>query len=107
MNKLTIKYHGNQIQKAADDYRSVNYYSLRYPDAVNRDVEYFYDSNGNLVKNLDNMIQRIKYNIINLPEVVAFSEEICLPFIIWPMDVKCVMHMDLTRQEHLPHWMTL
>ena len=74
MNKLTIKYHGNQIQKAADDYRSVNYYSLRYPDAVNRDVEYFYDSNGNLVKNLDNMIQRIKYNIINLPEVVAFSD---------------------------------
>ncbi|MCS3282601.1 DUF6443 domain-containing protein [Bacteroides salyersiae] len=80
MNKLTIKYHGNQIQKAADDYRSVNYYSLRYPDAVNRDVEYFYDSNGNLVKNLDNMIQRIKYNIINLPEVVAFSDGNLLTF---------------------------
>lgn len=80
MNKLTIKYHGNQIQKATDECRSVNYYSLRYPDAVNYDVEYFYDSNGNLVKNLDNMIQRIKYNIINLPEVVAFSDGNLLTF---------------------------
>lgn len=80
MNKLTIKYRGNQIQKATDDFRSVNYYSLRYPDAVNYDVEYFYYSNGNLVKNLDNKIQRIKYNIINLPEVVAFSDRNLLTF---------------------------
>ena len=78
--KLAIKYHGNQIQSATDERRSVGYYNLRYLDDQNADVEYFYDSNGNLVKNLDNRIGKIKNNILNLPEVVAFTDGNLLTF---------------------------
>ena len=78
--KLAIKYHGNQIQSATDERRSVGYHNLRYLDDQNADVEYFYDSNGNLVKNLDNRIGKIKNNILNLPEVVAFTDGNLLTF---------------------------
>ena len=77
---MAIKYHGNQIQSATDERRSVGYYNLRYLDDQNADVEYFYDSNGNLVKNLDNRIGKIKNNILNLPEVVAFTDGNLLTF---------------------------
>ena len=74
LNEMTIQYHGNQIKKVTDESRGHDYYVLRYQDAANKDIEYFYDSNGNLVKNLDNKIGFIKYNIINLPEAVAFND---------------------------------
>lgn len=74
INQMSIQYHGNQIQKVTDANRNLDYYVLRYQDAVDKEVEYYYDGNGNLVKNLDNKINLIKYNIINLPEAVFFSD---------------------------------
>ena len=31
----------------------------------------FYDTNGNLMANLDRKIVSIKYNLLNLPEVIS------------------------------------
>ena len=82
LNLLSVIYQGNQIKSATDNCRSMgfNYYNLRYPNDKNAEVEYFYDSNGNLVKNLDNRIGKIKNNILNLPEVVAFTDGNLLTF---------------------------
>lgn len=78
--KLAIRYQGNQIKSATDERRAVGYYNLRYLDDKNAEFEYFYDSNGNLAKNLDNRIGKIKNNILNLPEVVAFNDGNLLTF---------------------------
>ena len=82
LNLLSIVYQGNQIKAATDNCQSMgfHYYNLRYPNDRNAEVEYFYDSNGNLVKNLDNRIGKIKNNILNLPEVVAFTDGNLLTF---------------------------
>lgn len=72
INQMTVKYHGNQVQKVSDDSRYIDYSSLRYPGASNREIEYFYDDNGSLITNLDNNMGQIKYNILNLPEVIVF-----------------------------------
>ena len=48
----TIEYHNSNIQS---------------------DTTMFYDANGNLVKDAYRYISRIKYNILNLPDTIQFS----------------------------------
>ena len=43
-------------------------------NGANLTVEYYYDKNGNLCKDLDRGIDTIQYNCLNLPQVIAVSD---------------------------------
>ena len=52
-----------------------DYNDMVYPNLVGKDVEYEYDPNGNLIKNSDNRISLTTYNLLNLPQTIAFSDK--------------------------------
>ena len=69
-----IGYNGNQIQYVNDYSGSQNQYSVKeYQDKSNATIDFSYDANGNLIKDLDRDIVTIKYNILNLPEIIQFK----------------------------------
>ena len=66
---------GNQLRKVTDQgqdadlYSTIEYHSTE-PQA---DTTMFYDSNGNLIRDLDRGITTIRYNILNLPDTIQFA----------------------------------
>ena len=44
-----------------------------FKDGANHGVEYTYDKNGNLTKDLNKDISKIGYNLLNLPDEVTFA----------------------------------
>ena len=51
-----------------------NLYNVKeYQDLVNQQTEFYYDTNGNLITDLDRNIVTIKYNLLNLPELIQFG----------------------------------
>lgn len=79
MDQLTLTYNGNQLKNVWDGYGSQNQYNLKeYQDKTangsNTSVEEMaYDVNGNMTKDLDRDIVTIKYNLLNLPEIIQFK----------------------------------
>ena len=47
---------------------------FQFKDGVKQANEYTYDSNGNLTKDLNKGISTITYNVLNLPNMVTFSD---------------------------------
>ena len=71
-DQLSYTYHGNQIQSIADN-ASSTYKANGFVDGANAAQEYYYDANGNMHKDLNKGIEHIRYNRMNLPEVIVFS----------------------------------
>lgn len=44
-----------------------------YQDLANQPTEFYYDPNGNLIADLDRNIVSIRYNVLNLPDTIQFS----------------------------------
>ena len=67
IDNLTYDYSGagNQLRKVTDSYGSDGFH-----DGNKTGDDYAYDSNGNLVKDLNKGIDHISYNYLNLPEVI-------------------------------------
>ena len=73
-DQLYLTYNGNQLKNVWDDYGSRNQYNVKeYQDKASIDSEMAYDDNGNLKKDLDRDIVTIKYNLLNLPEIIQFK----------------------------------
>jgi RHS repeat-associated protein len=72
---LNYTYNGNQVTQIMDDYTSQSSYSIKeYHDkAYMTPNEIEYDENGNMKKDLDRDIVTIKYNLLNLPEIIQFK----------------------------------
>ena len=65
IDDLTYSYNGNQIKEISDKAGSLLYDgSFDFKDGANADVEYFYDANGALVKNLNKGISNIEYDVL-------------------------------------------
>ncbi len=74
IDALTLTYNGNQVKKVDDFFGSQNLYAVKeYNDRVNLPIEFTYDVNGNMVKDLDRNIVTIQYNVLNLPDVIQFK----------------------------------
>ena len=73
---LSFSYNGNQITSIFDYNGSQNLYTTKeYQDknhVYGATNEMAYDPNGNLIKDLDRDIVTIKYNVLNLPDVIQF-----------------------------------
>lgn len=74
IDSLTLLYHGNQLVSVEDKGTEPSLsMSMDFKDGSHESVEYSYDSNGNMVKDLNKGISRIEYNFLNLPQRISFS----------------------------------
>lgn len=62
---LSVTDHGQD----ADGYNVIEYHNTE----TQADTTFLYDANGNLVSDLDRGISTVKYNILNLPDTIQFS----------------------------------
>jgi len=74
VDNLTMVYAGNQLVKATDTGVNVNISSSGdFKDRSNTAVEYTYNRNGAMTKDLNKGITEIKYNSLNLPAQIHVS----------------------------------
>jgi len=74
LNSLEMFYTGNQLRKVTDhwNWASGLYNEKKYQDSADEDIEFAYDANGNMIKDLDRRIVTIQYNLLNLPTLIQF-----------------------------------
>ncbi|WP_291529212.1 DUF6443 domain-containing protein [Bacteroides sp. UBA939] len=74
IDNLTMNYAGNQLMKVEDSGASVSLSaSMDFKNGSNTAREYYYNRNGNLIKDLNKGISNISYNLLNLPCSLAIS----------------------------------
>ena len=75
IDNLNLTYNGNQLQSVYDNAtNSVFGNGMEFKDNAHETVEYAYDKNGNLTKDLNKNINGIQYNILNLPSHISFAD---------------------------------
>ena len=74
IDDLTYSYNGNQIKAISDKAGSLLYNgSFDFKDGANADVEYFYDTNGALIKDLNKGISNIEYDVLGNLKCITFN----------------------------------
>ena len=74
IDDLMYSYNGNQIKAISDKAGSLLYdSSFDFKDGANADVEYFYDTNGALIKDLNKGISNIEYDVLGNLKCITFS----------------------------------
>ena len=75
IDNLTFTLASNLLNRV-DDAAAASAYGggFEFKDGVKQANEYTYDSNGNLTKDLNKGISTITYNVLNLPNMVTFSD---------------------------------
>ena len=67
VDNLTLQNDGNQLRKVTDTGSDGTFAgAFDFDDGADEDVEYEYDRNGNMVKDLNKGISLIEYNCLNL-----------------------------------------
>ena len=75
VDRLTLDYQGNKITKVTDSaLRSTYTGAPDFEDGDDSNVEYEYDTNGNMTMDCNRGINGIVYNRLNLPVSVEFSD---------------------------------
>ena len=75
LDNLTYTLTGNQLSRVDDAVSTAAYgINTAFVNGASAAGEYAYDANGNLTKDLNKGITRITYNVLNLPNVVTFSD---------------------------------
>lgn len=71
IDDLTLTYDGNQLMAVSDDGDDPSYNNAwNFMDGSDSEIEYEYDANGNVTKDLNRNILSIQYNTLNLPSVI-------------------------------------
>ena len=74
IDDLSYSYNGNQVKAISDKAGSLLYDgSFDFKDGANADVEYFYDANGALVKDLNKGISNIEYDVLGNLKCITFN----------------------------------
>ena len=74
IDNLNLVYNGNQLESVNDNATGhVFGNGMEFKDGASKEIEYEYDVNGNLTKDLNKKIADIQYNCLNLPEKVQFE----------------------------------
>ena len=74
IDDLTLTYDGNQLMAVSDDGDDPTYNNAwNFMDGSDSEIEYEYDANGNVTKDLNRNILSIQYNTLNLPSVIEFA----------------------------------
>lgn len=75
IDNLSYSYHGNQLLKV-DDAANGPYYqgAFHFVDGADEAVEYEYDANGNMVRDLNKGISSISYDLNNQPCKIEYND---------------------------------
>lgn len=74
VDNLNLVYNGDQLRSVNDNATDhVFGNGMEFKDGASKEIEYEYDANGNLTKDLNKKITDIQYNCLNLPEKVQFE----------------------------------
>ena len=75
IDSLYLSYQGNHLLNVTD-YAKNDVYgsSTNFRDGILSSAEYAYDLNGNLIQDLNKGIARIRYNCLNLPSAIEFTD---------------------------------
>lgn len=74
-DRLMNTTQGRQVVKIDDQVKDPTYKGVfNFMDGANEEIEYEYDKNGNLVKDLNKNISKIEYNLLNLPSNITFGD---------------------------------
>lgn len=75
IDNLSYNYHGNQLLKV-DDAAVGPYYqgAFHFVDGADEAVEYEYDANGNMVRDLNKGIISISYDLNNQPRKIEYND---------------------------------
>ena len=74
MDRLSFTYDGNQLQSIDDSgVGAYRYDAKHYHDNNATSTDYAYDANGNMIYDQDRGIAAIRYNLLNLPDTVQFT----------------------------------
>ena len=75
MDLLRVTYQGNQVIAVKNTYGvpSSTYDCKRYHDTNDSGDDFAYDANGNIRYDKDRGIAAIRYNLLNLPDTIQFS----------------------------------
>lgn len=74
IDNVSFTYKGNQLLRANDSVEDPTYKDAwNFVDGASENIEYEYDKNGNMVKDLNKGIQSISYNSSNLPTLIKFE----------------------------------
>ncbi len=74
LDDLEFEYEGNRLMKVYDwtpENDPTYAGAMQFTDNADEDVEYEYDANGNMTKDLNSNITSIRYNCLNLPSQVT------------------------------------
>lgn len=72
--QIDIDLDGNRLKKITNKVPSCNAYgTLMFQDKSNDIIEYYYDKNGNLIKDANKGVRKIEYNYLNLPQYVEMN----------------------------------
>lgn len=75
IDDLTYSYNGNQVVAVTDDATDPTYEgAFHFRDGADAVVEYTYDKNGSLTKDLNKDILSIQYNSLHLPLNINFAD---------------------------------
>ena len=75
VDNLSYEYYGNQVTRVTDAVSGPYYKNaMHFVDGADEKVEYEYNKNGAMTKNLNKGIEQIAYNQLNLPTKVLFSD---------------------------------
>ena len=74
MDVLGFTYVGNQLQSIDDRGAETFHYDAKhYHDNSNSSNDLAYDANGNMIYDQDRGIAAIRYNLLNLPDTIQFT----------------------------------
>ena len=73
IDELSMQYNGNQLSKIQDNVENSDLYDVKEYVATSNDIGILYDANGNLTTDGDRKITEIKYNLLNLPDTIIFT----------------------------------
>ena len=74
MDVLGFTYVGNQLQSIDDrGAETFHYDAKQYHDNSNSTNDFAYDANGNMIYDQDRGIAAIRYNLLNLPDTIQFT----------------------------------
>ena len=75
IDDLTYEYNGNQVIKITDKVSGPYYKdAMHFVDGADAEIEYEYDKNGCMTKDLNKKISKIEYNLLNLPTKLNFAD---------------------------------
>lgn len=80
-DSVIIEYSGNQMVKLRDVSGNTLYGGQDIKDKIDKAIEYNYDSNGNMISDLNRSICSVSYNELNLPQHISFTNGYAIDYI--------------------------